>query len=47
MEYNGVRKVFEITISKEELKQLIEKYFLEKTNKKVIFTTRTTTEGLP
>lgn len=44
MEYNGVRKVFEITISKEELKQLIEKYFLEKTNKKVTFSTRTTTE---
>ena len=44
MEYNGVRKVYEIKLSAKELKELIEKYFKEKTNKEVKFTTKTTRE---
>ena len=44
MEYNGVRKVYEIKLSEKELKELIEKYFKEKTNKEVKFTTKTTRE---
>lgn len=44
MEYNGAKKVYQIVVNPEELKLLLEKYFHEKTNKKVIFKTKTTTE---
>mgnify|MGYP003290704519 CR=1 FL=1 len=44
MEYNGVRKVYEIKLSPKELKELIEKHFKEKINKEVKFTTKTTIE---
>lgn len=44
MEYNGVRKVYQIVIDPQELKLLLEKYFQDKTNKKVNFNTKTTTE---
>lgn len=44
MEYNGVRKVYQIVVTKEELKLLLEKYFQDKTNKKVNFNTKTSTE---
>ena len=44
MEYNGVKKVYVIKLSPKELKELIEKYFKEKTNKEVKFITKTTRE---
>lgn len=44
MEYKGVQKVYSISFNEKELKQIIEKYFLDKTNKEVKFTTKTTKE---
>lgn len=44
MEYKGVQKVNSFTLNNNELKQVIEKYFLDKTNQEVKFITKSKKE---
>ena len=44
MEYKGVQKVNSFSLNNNELKQVIEKYFLDKINKKVKFITKSKKE---
>ena len=44
MEYKGVQKVNSFSLNNNELKQVIEKYFLDKTNQEVKFITKSKKE---